>query len=72
MRGETGKTISHIVSEYSKLAHREYIERNDSFARMVHWKLCEKFNPKKSENKMEKTATIIDMVIPGEKAIIEK
>ena len=33
--GETGETISHIVSESSKLAQREYKRRHD-VARMVH------------------------------------
>ena len=35
MCGETGKTISHIVSECSKLAQREYKRRHD-VARVVH------------------------------------
>ena len=48
MCGETGKTFSHIVSEWSKLAQREYKRRYDNVARMVHWKLCEKFNLEKS------------------------
>ena len=48
MCGETGETISHIVSEFSKLAQREQ-KRHDHVARMVHWKLCEKFNLEKSE-----------------------
>ena len=49
MCGETGKTISHIVGECSKLALREYKRRHNNVARMIHWKLCEKFNLKKSE-----------------------
>ena len=46
---ETSETISHIVSECSKLALREYKRRQDNVARMVHWKLYEKFNLEKSE-----------------------
>ena len=49
MCGETGEAISHIVSECSKLAQREYKTRHDNVARMVHWKLCQKFNLEKSE-----------------------
>ena len=49
MCGETGKTIRHIVSECSKLAQREYKRRDDNVAKMVHWKLCKKFNLEKSE-----------------------
>ena len=49
MCGESGKTISHIVSEYSKLDQSGYKRSHGSVARMVHWKLCEKFDLKKSE-----------------------
>ena len=49
MYGKTGKTINHIMSESSKLAQGEYKRRHDNVARMVHWKLCEKFNLEKSE-----------------------
>ena len=49
MCGETGETVSHIVSERSKLAQREYKRRHDNVARMVHCKLCEKFYLEKSE-----------------------
>ena len=107
MCGETGDTISHIVSECSKLAQGEYKRRYDDFTRMVHWKLHEKFDLEKPEkwylhnpqnvsenvnhkliydmnmkcdniiverrpdiviaNKMEKTAIITDVEIPGKK-----
>ena len=46
---EIGETISHIVSECSRLAQRDYKRRHDNVARMVHWKLCEKSNLEKSE-----------------------
>ena len=49
MCGETGKTISHIVSEYPKMIQREYKRRHGNVDRMVHWKLCEKLNLEKSE-----------------------
>ena len=49
MCGETGETISHIVSECSKIAQREYKRRHDNIATMVHWKLCQKFNLEKPE-----------------------
>ena len=41
--------ISHIVSECEKLAQKEYKRRHDNVARIVHWKLCEKYNLKRSE-----------------------
>ena len=46
---ETGQTISHIVSECSKLDQREYKRRHDDVAKMIHWKLCEKLSIEKSE-----------------------
>ena len=49
MCAKTGERISHIVSECSKLAQREYKRRHDHVARMIHWKLCEKFSLEKSE-----------------------
>ena len=49
MCGKTGKTISHTVSECSKLIQREYKRRHDNVATVVHEKLCKKFNLGKSE-----------------------
>ena len=49
MCGETGETISHIVCQCSKLAKKEYKRRHNNVARMVYWKLCEKFSLEKSE-----------------------
>ena len=60
---ETGETISHIVSECSKLAQREYKRRHDNVARIVHWKLCEKFNLEKSEKwYLQKPQTVSENV----------
>ena len=42
------ETISHIVCECEKLAQKEYKRRHD-VARIVHWKLCGKFNLRRSE-----------------------
>ena len=49
MCGDTGKVFSHIGSECSKLAQREYKKKHDNVARIVYWKLCEKFNFEKLE-----------------------
>ena len=43
------ETISHIVSECEKLAQKEYKRRHNNVAGVVHWKLCGKYNLKKSE-----------------------
>ena len=40
---ERGETVSHIVSECKKLAQTDYKRRHDNVAKMIHWKLCEKF-----------------------------
>ena len=47
--GKTDETINHIVTECPKLAQTEYKRRHGNVARMVCWKLCEKFNLEKSE-----------------------
>ena len=49
MCGEIGETISHIVSDDSKLAQKEYKRRHDNVARMVNCKLHEKLNLKNYE-----------------------
>ena len=49
MCGKKGESISHIVSECSKLAQKEYKRRHDNIARIIHWKLCDKYGLKKAE-----------------------
>ena len=41
MCGERGKTISHLVSKCSKLAQREYKQRDGNVAKCIHWLLAE-------------------------------
>ena len=48
MCDKKSETISHIVSECEKLAHKEY-KRGHNVARIVHWKFCGKYNLKRSE-----------------------
>ena len=109
---ERGETVSHIVSECKKLAQTDYKRRHDNVAKMIHWRLCEKFMLEKpdqwyehspetvSENtthkllwdmniqcdhtiearrpdiviidKVEKSAIIVDVAIPGDKRIYDK
>ena len=52
MRDKKSETISHIVSECKKLAQKESKRRHDNVARIVHEKLCGKYNLKRSENGM--------------------
>ena len=42
------ETISHIVSDCEKLARKEYKRRHNNVARIVHCKLCGKYNLKRS------------------------
>ena len=37
MCGTSNETISHIVSEWGKLAQKEYKRRHDSLGRYVYW-----------------------------------
>ena len=47
--GNQMETVNHIVSGCEKLAQREYKRRHDNVAKMVHWKLCEKYGFKSNE-----------------------
>ena len=41
--GDRDETINHIISECSKLAHKEYKTRHDWVAKAIHWEMCNKF-----------------------------
>ena len=41
--GDRDKTINHIISECSKLAHREYKARRDWVGKVIHWEMCKNF-----------------------------
>jgi len=43
------ETVTHIISECSKLAQLEYKKRHDKVAGAVHWSLCERYYIKRSE-----------------------
>ena len=48
--GEKGESVTHIVCECKKLAQlREYKQRHDNVAKVVHWKLCEKNHLEKKD-----------------------
>ena len=44
MCNQKGETINHILSECKMLAQKEYKRRQDSIARLVHWKPCCKYD----------------------------
>ena len=47
--GTKGESVNHIISECSYLAQKEYKRRHDNVARIIHWKICHKYNIRKSE-----------------------
>jgi len=50
------ETVTHIISECSKLAQLEYKKRHDKVAGAVHWSLCETYHIKHSEQWYQHTA----------------
>ena len=49
MCGERGETMQHIICECKKLEQREYKRRHNTVAKLVRWKLCEKYNLERKE-----------------------
>ena len=48
--GSADETLAHIVAECQKLAQKEYKQvRHDNVAKVIHWKLCEKWGFEKSD-----------------------
>ena len=41
--GDRDETINHIISEWSKLAQKEYKTRHDRVGKVIHRELCKKF-----------------------------
>ena len=41
--GDRDETINHIISECSKLAHKEYKTRHDWVGKVIHFEMCKKF-----------------------------
>ena len=48
--GEKGGRVNHIVFDGKKLAQREYKQRHDNVAKVVHWKLCGNYHLEKKDN----------------------
>ncbi|XP_074616678.1 uncharacterized protein LOC141876074 [Acropora palmata] len=49
MCNQKGEAINHILSECKMLAQKEYKRRHDNIARLVHWKLCCKYDMSRGE-----------------------
>ena len=49
MCGERGETVQHIKCKSKKLAQRDFKRRHDTVAKLIHWKLCEKYNLDRKE-----------------------
>ena len=45
--GEKSESVTHIVCGCTVLAQKEYKRRHDNIARIVHWKLCGKYDLKR-------------------------
>ena len=43
MYGERDESITHLIAECKKLAQKEYKQRHNNIARIVHLGLCQKF-----------------------------
>ena len=43
MCGERDESIIHLIAKCKKLAQKEYKQRHDNIARIVHLELCQKF-----------------------------
>ena len=44
-----GESLSHITSECSMLAQKEYKRRHDNLARIIHWDTCGKYKLMRAE-----------------------
>ena len=53
--GKKGEIVNHIVCECKKLAQREYKQRHDNVAKVVHWKLWENYYLEKKDKWYEHT-----------------
>ena len=40
---DNNNNYNHIISEYSKLAQKEYKTRRDRVSKVIHWEMCKKF-----------------------------
>ena len=40
--GDSNETMNHMISEFSKLAQKEYKTRHDLVGKMIYWGLCKK------------------------------
>ena len=49
MCGERGETVQYTKCECKKIAQREYKRRHKAVAKLVHWKLWEKYNLERKE-----------------------
>ena len=53
MCNERGESVSHLVSECSTLAQREYKRRHDIVARIIHWELCRLYELERADKLFE-------------------
>ena len=59
--GDRDETITHIISECSKLVHKEYKTRHDWVGKMIHWEMCKKLKfDHKNKWYMHNTAPVLE------------
>ncbi|XP_060537474.1 uncharacterized protein LOC132708990 [Pantherophis guttatus] len=61
---EKDETVDYLISGCSKISQTDYLQRHDSVAKIIHWKLCQKFGFEYSKNHWEHQ---VEKVLENEK-----
>ena len=82
MCDQRNETVSHIVSECTVLAQKEYLKRHNNVCQYIHWRLCKKFDLEATKNwyeykpkgcvENEKVKLLWDIVIQCDREIIAR
>ena len=59
MWGKAEESVNHVLSEYSKLAQKEYKRRHDWFRTKIHWEICRKYGIEVNEKWYEHKSEIV-------------
>eukprot|EP00794_Sanderia_malayensis_P016665 gene16665-biopygen14077 len=82
MCDQRNETVSHIVSECTVLAQKEYLKRHNNVCQYIHWRLCKKFDLEATKNwyehkpegcvENEKVKLLWDFVVQCDREIIAR
>ena len=82
MYDQRNETVSHIVSECTVLAQKEYLKRHNNVCQYIHWRLCKKFDLEATKHwyehkpkgcvENEKVKVLWDFVIQFDREIIAR